>query len=152
MKVAVFPGSFDPITVGHEAIVKRAAPLFDKIILAIGVNSSKKYMFTLEQRMEALQACFKDYDHVVVDQYEGLTIEYCKKINAQYILRGLRIAADFEYERNIALMNRSMNDQVETLFLISQPEYSAITSTVVRDILRNGGDISQFVPESFPFK
>lgn len=150
MKIAIFPGSFDPITVGHEAVIKRALPLFDKVILAIGVNSSKNYMFSLDQRIEALNACFKHEPKVEVDHYSGLTIDYCKKVNAQYILRGLRVAIDFEYERNIALMNRQMNEDVETVFLISEPKYSAITSTVVRDILRNNGDIREFVPKDFP--
>lgn len=149
MKVAVFPGSFDPLTNGHEAIIKRSLPLFDKIVLAIGENSSKNYMFSLEQRKQALNSCFRDWNKVEVDSYIGLTIKYCESIGAQYIIRGLRIAADFEYERNIALMNRELNSKVETLFLISEPQYSALSSTVVRDIHRNGGDISPFVPEGF---
>lgn len=150
MRIAVFPGSFDPITVGHEAIVNRALPLFDKIVLAIGVNSKKQHMFTLEERVSALEKCFENEPKVVVDNYQGLTVDYCKKIGAQYLLRGLRVAIDFEYERNIALMNREMNPDVETIFLISEPKHSAITSTVVRDILKNNGDIKRFVPEKFP--
>jgi pantetheine-phosphate adenylyltransferase len=152
MKIAVFPGSFDPITVGHEAIINRALPLFDKIILAIGVNSAKSHMFSLDQRLNALKVCFEHEPKVEIDHYEGLTIDYCNSINAQYLLRGLRVAIDFEYERNIALMNREMNPDVETVFLISEPRYSAITSTVVRDILKNKGDISRFVPSNFPLK
>jgi pantetheine-phosphate adenylyltransferase len=126
-------------------------PLFDKIIIAIGVNANKHstYMFTLEERLEALRRCFAGEPRIAIDHYEGLTINYCQRVEAQYILRGLRIAADFEYERNIALMNRALVPEVETVFLISQPEYSAITSTVVRDILRNGGEVSAFVPKSF---
>ncbi|MGB0390113.1 MAG: pantetheine-phosphate adenylyltransferase [Salibacteraceae bacterium] len=152
MKIAVFPGSFDPITVGHESIIKRALPLFDKIILAIGVNSSKQYMFSLEERIESLNTCFANENKIEVDHYEGLTVEYCNKTNANYILRGLRTGMDFEYERNIALMNLEMDSNIETIFLISEPKYSAMSSTVVRDILRNNGDIKRFVPKSFKLK
>ena len=146
MKIAVFPGSFDPITVGHESIINRALPLFDKIILAIGVNSSKNYMFSLEERKNSLINCFKNHSNIEVDSYSGLTIDYCVKMKANYILRGLRVAADFEFERNIALMNQAMNSNIETIFLISEPKHSAISSTVVRDIIRNNGDASQFIP------
>jgi len=149
MKIAIFPGSFDPITVGHESIIKRALPLFDKIILAIGVNSSKNYMFSLEERMESLRNCFSNEPKIDVDSYNGLTIDFCKKRNANYILRGLRVAADFEFERNIALMNQAMDPNIETLFLISETKYSAISSTIIRDIIRNNGDVSEFVPQSF---
>lgn len=152
MKMAVFPGSFDPITVGHEAIINRALPLFDEIVLAIGVNSNKKYFFALEERMSILENCFKDQPKITITSYEGLTIEYCKTIGASHILRGLRTAADFDFERTIALMNKKMAPELETVFLISEPEHSAISSTVVRDILKNGGDISQFVPANFPIK
>ena len=152
MKRAVFPGSFDPITVGHEAIINRALPLFDEIVLAIGVNSNKKYFFTLEERISILEDCFKYQPKITIASYEGLTIEYCKTIGASHILRGLRTAADFDFERTIALMNKKMAPELETVFLISEPEHSAISSTVVRDILKNGGDISQFVPANFPTK
>lgn len=152
MKIAVFPGSFDPITVGHESIIKRALPLFDKIILAIGVNSSKNYMFSLEERKNSLIKCFKDEEKIEVDTFNGLTIEYCKNVKAEFILRGLRVAADFEFERNIALMNQAMYKNIETIFLISDPKHSAITSTVVRDIIRNNGDVSQFIPATINFK
>lgn len=152
MKIAVFPGSFDPITVGHESIIKRALPLFDKIILAIGINSKKQYMFSLEERIESLKTCFSHEDKITVDHYQGLTVEYCRNVNAQYILRGLRTGMDFEYERNIALMNLEMNSSIETIFLISEPKYSAMSSTVVRDILNNNGDITRFVPKSFKLK
>lgn len=152
MKRAVFPGSFDPITVGHEAIINRALPLFDEIVLAIGVNSNKKYFFTLEKRISILKDCFKYQSKITIASYEGLTIEYCKTIGASHILRGLRTAADFDFERTIALMNKKMAPELETVFLISEPEHSAISSTVVRDILKNGGDISQFVPANFPTK
>ena len=149
MKIGVFPGSFDPITIGHESVILRSLPLFDKVILAIGVNSLKQNMFSLDQRKHALARCFSNYSKISVDSYEGLTIEYCKRVNAHHIIRGLRISADFEYERNIALMNRELNPDIETIFLISEPQHSAITSTVVRDIYKNGGDISRFVPKGF---
>jgi len=149
MKRAVFPGSFDPITVGHEAIINRALPLFDEIILAIGVNSNKNYFFTLEERISTLKNCFKNEPKISVSSYQGLTIEYCKSISADHILRGLRTAADFEFERTIALMNKKMAPELDTVFLISEPEHSAISSTVVREILKNGGDISEFVPANF---
>ena len=145
-KVAVFPGSFDPITKGHESIIKRASPLFDKIVVAIGVNSSKQYMFSLEQRVDFCKSTFEN-SNVEVETYEGLTIEYCSKIGARYLLRGLRTSADFEFERGIAQMNSAMNSDIETIFMLTAPELSAISSTIVRDIVKNGGDVSQFVPK-----
>lgn len=150
MKKAVFPGSFDPITVGHEAIIKRAIPLFDEIVLAIGVNSNKNYFYSLDERTDALAACFKDYPSVVIDTYSGLTVDYCKLVNANYLIRGLRTSADFEFERTIASMNKKLASDVESVFLISEPEHSAISSTVVREVLRNGGNIAEFVPQNFP--
>lgn len=152
MKRAVFPGSFDPITIGHEAIITRALPLFDEIVLAIGVNSSKKYFFTLEERKQALKRCFSDYPKVKIETYTGLTIDFCKSIQADFLLRGLRTSADFEFERTIALMNKKLAPTLETIFLISEPEHSAISSTVVRDVLKNNGDISPFVPKHFKIK
>lgn len=149
MKIAVFPGSFDPITVGHESIILRSLKLFDKVILAIGVNSQKNYMFSLDQRKKSLKTCFSDYPQIEITDYSGLTVDYCKKINANFIIRGLRVAADFEFERNIALMNKELAPEIETIFLISEPKHSALSSTVVRDIYRNGGDISKFVPQGF---
>ncbi|MBL4625437.1 MAG: pantetheine-phosphate adenylyltransferase [Flavobacteriales bacterium] len=145
-KVAVFPGSFDPITKGHESIIKRALPLFDKIVVAIGVNSSKKYMFSLEQRLNFCKKTFGD-DKISVETYEGLTIDYCSTIGAKYLLRGLRTSADFEFERGIAQMNNAMNLEIETIFMLTPPELSAISSTIVRDIIKNGGDVSQFIPK-----
>lgn len=147
MPTALFPGSFDPITKGHYSVVKRALPIFDKIIIGVGKNSSKNYLFTLEQRLEAIQSAFKNEHKIVVDTYQGLTVNYCKENNIQYILRGLRSAADFDYERTIALMNKELEDNVETVFLLSEPRYSGIHSTVVREILRYGGDPKKFVPE-----
>jgi len=147
-RIAVFPGSFDPITKGHESVVRRAAPLFDKIILAIGINSSKNYMFDLELRKNWLIKTFADINNIEVLTYEGLTVDFCKKQNAGFILRGLRSYSDFDYEFGIAQMNKSMNNNVETIFLLTEPEYSAISSTIVRDIIRNNGNVEQFLPES----
>ena len=144
---AVFPGSFDPITKGHESIVRRAIGLFDEIVIAIGINSTKDYYFPIEKRIEWLNKVFTNEPKVRIEKYEGLTIDFCKKINAQYILRGLRTSADFEFERGIAQMNKAMMPNIETVFFLTTPELSAINSTIVRDILKNGGDISRFVPK-----
>ena len=145
-KIAVFPGSFDPITTGHESIILRALPLFDKIIVSIGVNSTKEGFFPAEKRKQWIQKIFKRESKIEVKTYKGLTIDFCKKEKANYILRGLRTSADFEFERVIAQMNRAMNERIETVFMISTPELSAINSTVIRDIIKNGGDATQFVP------
>jgi pantetheine-phosphate adenylyltransferase len=144
-KVAVFPGSFDPITKGHEAIINKASSLFDKIVVAIGVNSSKKYMFSLEERIRFCKATFNE-SNISIDTYEGLTIDYCSNIGARYLLRGLRTSADFEYESGIAQMNKAIKSETETIFMLAPLELSAISSTIVRDILKNGGDVSQFIP------
>ncbi len=146
-KIAIFPGSFDPFTIGHEAIVKRAIPLFDKIIVAIGYNSAKKGFFALDKRENWIKSIFKNEPTVAIDRYEGLTAEYCKKIGANYILRGLRTAADFEYERAIGQMNKMLNHNIETIFMLTKPEHSPISSTIVREIIRHGGNASQFVPK-----
>lgn len=148
MKIAVFPGSFDPITKGHESIVKRAAPLFDKIIVAIGVNSSKKGMFDHSTREKWIKQTFADIPNIEVVTYSGLTVDFCIEQSANYILRGLRSNADFEYEFTIAQMNKLLKNNVETFFLLTEPEYSAISSTIVKDIYRNNGDVSQFVPNA----
>jgi pantetheine-phosphate adenylyltransferase len=145
-KTAVFPGSFDPLTLGHTDVINRAIPLFDEIIIAIGTNSSKKYMFTLEQRKEFIEKTYKEVPNVVVDTYEGLTIDYCKKVDSQYILRGLRNPADFEFEKAIAQTNRKMSE-IETVFLLTSADTSYISSSIVRDILVNKGDVSMFVPK-----
>mgnify|MGYP001238713113 CR=1 FL=1 len=145
-KIAVFPGSFDPITIGHESVIRRALPLFDKIIIAIGINSEKKYFFPLEKRIQWIKELFDDEPKIEVDYYTGLTIEYCKKIGANYLLRGLRTSADFEYERIIAQMNKSMYPQLDTIFLLTLPEHSHISSTIVREIIINGGNPEKFVP------
>ena len=147
MRRAVFPGSFDPITLGHVDIIKRAIPLFDEIIVAIGINADKKYMWTLDQRKSFLEQTFKDYPTVRVGTYSGLTADYCKKENAQYILRGLRNTADFTYEQTIGQANEK-NFGVDSVFLMGSPEMSYISSSVVRDIARNGGDFSKLVPDA----
>ena len=146
MRTAIFPGSFDPITKGHESIIKRAIPMFDKIIVAVGVNSTKNYCFSMDQRLKWLQDIFADCPTVAVDTYQTLTVEYAKKVGATTILRGLRNSADFNYERNISQMNAVMNPEIETVFLITNPELAAINATIVREIYKNGGDISPFVP------
>ena len=146
MKIAVFPGSFDPVTIGHIDIISRSFPLFDKIIVGVGVNSRKQTLFTPEQRIKWIKSIFMNEEKVEVQQYSGLTIDFCKSVNARFLLRGLRSAADFDYERVIAQLNHSMNKDVETIFLASKPEYSHISSTIVREILINNGDARQFLP------
>lgn len=147
MKIAVFPGSFDPITVGHVDLVKRALPLFDKIIVAVGVNTIKKYLFPLDQRLEWLRQVFAGYPNVEVDYFENLTAHYCQRIGARYLLRGLRNASDFDYEKTISQLNHIVGDGIETVFLISQPEFSHISSTIVREIIVGGADASPFIPK-----
>ena len=147
MKKAIFPGSFDPITNGHYDIIKRGVSLFDEVIVAMGVNAEKKYMFSLEDRKRFIEEAFKDEPKVKVITYSGLTIDLCKKENAEFILRGLRNPADFEFEKAIAHTNRVMS-KIETVFLLTAARTSFISSSIVRDVLRNGGDISQLVPES----
>jgi pantetheine-phosphate adenylyltransferase len=147
MKVAVFPGSFDPITVGHVDIVRRALPLFDKIVVAIGVNSQKNTLFSLEQRLEWLRQVFADEPRVEIGYFENLTAHYCSRIGARYLLRGLRNASDFDYEKTISQLNQIVGDGLETLFFISPPGYSHISSTIVREIIKGGGDASPFLPK-----
>lgn len=145
-RVALFPGSFDPFTIGHESIVRRALNLFDKIIIAIGKNTNKQDFFPLEKRMEWIRTVFADESKIFVESYTGLTVDYCKEVGANYILRGVRTASDFEYERAIGQMNRSMDSKIETVFLLTQPEHTYIASTIVRDVIRHGGDASSFLP------
>ncbi len=147
MRKAVFPGSFDPITLGHQDIIKRSIPLFDEIVIAIGVNADKKYMFTLEDRKRFIEETFKDEVKVSVITYEGLTIDLCHQIKAEFILRGLRNPADFEFEKAIAHTNRALSN-IETIFLLTAAETSFISSSIVRDVIRNGGDYQKLVPEA----
>jgi pantetheine-phosphate adenylyltransferase len=147
-KTAVFPGSFDPFTVGHEGIVLRALSLFDEIVIAVGANALKQSYYSLETRKDMISTVFKKEPRIRVDHYEGLTVDYCKNHGASYILRGLRTAADFEFERAIAQVNKAMAPEIESVFLLTVPEHASINSTIVRDIIRSGGDASQFVPVS----
>lgn len=151
-RIAVFPGSFDPITNGHEDIIRRAVPMFDQIIIAIGVNTTKKSFFPLEKRKVWIKKVFRGEKKINVMSYSGLTVNFCKTIGANYILRGLRTSADFEFERAIGQMNKAMTADIETVFLLTSPEFSAISSTIVRDIIRNGGDAKQFVPKGVIIK
>ena len=146
MKIAVFPGSFDPITKGHEDLVKRAIPLFDEIIVAIGVNSQKNTLYTLEERLEWLQKVFSDCPTVKIDHFEKLTAHYCQRVNAKYLIRGLRNAADFDYEKTISQLNNIVGGGLQTIFFIAEPEFSHISSTIVREIIKGGGDASIFIP------
>ena len=146
MKRAIFPGSFDPITKGHQALVNRGLELFDEIIVAIGSNANKNYMFTLEERISFIEKTFKNEPRVKVESYEGLTTEYCEKKNAKFMLRGLRTSPDFEFERAISQINKEIKPTIETVFLITSAELSAISSSIVRDIIKNNGDASPFLP------
>lgn len=148
MKRAVFPGSFDPITLGHFDIVKRALPLFDEVIVAVGQNANKKYMFPLEKRVQWIRDSFENEPKIKVDAYDGLTVNYCRKVDAQFILRGLRNPADFEFEKAVAQTNRKLEGQVETIFLLTASGLSSISSSIVRDVIRNAGDYTQFVPRA----
>lgn len=147
MKRALFPGSFDPITLGHYDIIKRGVKLFDEVVVAIGINAEKKYMFPQEQRQQFIEEAFKDQPKVKVVTYEGLTIDFCREIDAQFILRGLRNPADFEFEKAIAHTNRKLS-KIETVFLLTASKTSFISSSIVRDVIRNGGDYSKLVPDS----
>lgn len=146
-KIAVFPGSFDPITKGHESIIRRALPLFDEIIVAIGVNSDKKGYFPLEQRIEWINLVFENEPKITVQNYHGLTVDFCRLVKAKYILRGLRTSADFEFERSIGQINKKLFVDIETVFLLTQPEHTSLNSSIVREIVRYNGDASQFVPK-----
>ncbi|WP_350293893.1 pantetheine-phosphate adenylyltransferase [uncultured Croceitalea sp.] len=151
MRRAIFPGSFDPLTLGHSDIIKRGITLFDELYIAIGINADKKYMFSLEERKRFIQEAFKDEPKIKVVTYKGLTIDFCKEIKANFILRGLRNPGDFEFEKAIAHTNRHLSE-IETVFLLTSSGKSYISSSIVRDVIRNGGDYSVLVPETVVFK
>ena len=148
MRICLFPGTFDPVTLGHVDIINRALPLFDQIYIGIGINAAKSPMFSPEQRMDWFREIYHDEPKVKSVVYEGLTINYCKEIGAKFILRGIRYVSDFEYEKTIADANRTLDKNIETIFLTGEPKYTSVASTIVRDILRNGGDASPFLPEA----
>ncbi len=148
MRICLFPGTFDPVTLGHTDIINRALPLFDKIIVGIGVNAAKNPMFTASQRMQWFNEIYKSEPSVESCTFEGLTVDFCKKIGAHFILRGIRFVSDFEYEKSIADANRTMDRNIETVFLTGEPKYTSVASTIVRDIIKNGGDASPFLPEA----
>ncbi len=147
----MFPGTFDPVTLGHVDVIERAVPMFDKLIIGVGINSSKQPMFTLEQRTQWISDIFANDPRVEVTGYEGLTVDFCRKVNAHYILRGIRYIADFEYEKAIADMNRMLAPDIETVFLTCSPLYSTISSTLVRDVIRNGGNAGMFLPKQVKY-
>ncbi len=151
-KIAIFPGSFDPFTIGHESIVRRALPMFDKIIIMIGYNTNKQSFFKLSKRLRWINQVFADEAKVEVREHEGLTVDFCKAMGANYILRGLRTSADFEYERAIAQMNKKLYPAIETVFLLTMPEHTPINSSIVRDIILHGGDASMFLPKALDMK
>jgi pantetheine-phosphate adenylyltransferase len=147
MKIALFPGSFDPVTKAHVDILKRSISLFDKVVIGIGMNSTKQALLPVEIRQKMLKSVFAGEPKVEVCTYEGLTVDFCKKIGADYMIRGIRTVSDFEYEKAIAQMNHALVPEIESIFIVSKPGYSSISSTIVRDILRYKGDVSQFVPK-----
>lgn len=147
-RICLFPGTFDPVTLGHTDIIDRSLPLFDKVVVGIGINSGKNPMFTAEQRKIWFEEIYKDEPKVEVAIYDGLTINYCQHIGAKFILRGIRYVSDFEYEKTIADANRTMDRTIETIFLTGEPKYTSVASTIVRDIIRNGGDASPFLPKA----
>jgi pantetheine-phosphate adenylyltransferase len=147
MSICLFPGTFDPVTLGHVDIIVRAKPLFDNIVIGVGRNSSKTPMFSAEQRLHWFEEIFKDEPGISAAIYEGLTINFCKEIGACFILRGIRYVSDFEYEKAIADANRTLDPSIETVFLTGEPKFTSVASTIVRDILRNSGDASPFLPE-----
>ncbi len=151
MKRAIFPGSFDPLTLGHFDIIKRGITLFDELVIAIGINAEKKYMFTLEERQQFIAAAFKDEPKIKVMTYQGLTVDFCQKIDANFILRGLRNPGDFEFEKAIAHTNRKLSE-IETVFLLTSSGKSYISSSIVRDVIRNGGDYTGLVPKTVRIK
>ena len=150
-RICLFPGTFDPITLGHVDVIQRAVSLFDKLVIGVGINSGKQPMFSIEQRTGWIKEIFKADPRIEVTGYEGLTVDFCNKIDARYILRGIRYISDFEYEKAIADMNRMLVPNIETIFLTCAPLYSTISSTLVRDVIRNGGDAHMFLPDAVKF-
>jgi pantetheine-phosphate adenylyltransferase len=148
MRICLFPGTFDPITLGHVDIINRALPLFDKIVVGIGLNTAKAPMYSADQRLQWIKDIYKDVPKVEGGVYEGLTVNYCNQIGAKFILRGIRYVSDFEYEKTIADANRTLDKNIETVFLTGEPKYTSVASTIVRDIIRNHGDASPFLPEA----
>lgn len=146
-RICLFPGTFDPVTKGHVDVIRRSVSLFDKLVIGIGTNSSKQPMYSVEQRCQWIQDIFKDEKRIEATGYTGLTVDFCKQIGARYILRGIRYISDFEYEKAIADMNRMLSPEIETIFLTCSPEFSTISSTLVRDVIRNNGNVSLFIPE-----
>src|SRR6201992_3402215 len=147
MKIALFPGSFDPVTKAHVDIVKRSVGLFDKVYIGIGVNTSKVGLLSVEKREEMLRAVFESDKRIHIIAYEGLTVNFCKSIGASYMIRGIRTVSDFEYEKAIAQMNHSLDPEIESIFIVSKPGYSSISSTIVREVMRYNGDVTQFIPK-----
>jgi len=148
MATVLFPGSFDPYTLGHHSVVLNAAQIFDQVIIGVGNNTTKKYLYSLEQRVNAIERTYADMPNISVCSFPGLTVDFAASKQVKFILRGLRNGLDFEYERNIAFMNKSLNDEIETVFLLCAPEYAGISSSIVRELIRNNADISAFVPEA----
>ena len=146
-RIAIFPGSFSPFTLGHKSVVDSAIPLFDKVIIAVGINSEKNQYFSIEERMQWIESVYDNNQKIEIKRYEGLTVDFCKKENANYILRGLRDSHDFKFEKNIAQMNKELNATIETIVIITPPEISHISSSIIRDIIKNGGDVSKFIPK-----
>lgn len=147
-KIAIFPGSFDPFTVGHESIVLRALSMFDKIVIMIGYNVNKQSFYPIEKRLKWIKQIFKDKPKIEVKIYDGLTVDFCKKVDAKYILRGIRTSSDFEYERAIAQVNKKMHPEIESIFLLTLPEHTPVMATIVRDIVSHGGDVRMFIPKA----
>ncbi len=147
-RICLFPGTFDPVTLGHIDIIDRSLPLFDKVVVGIGINASKNPMFTAEQRKQWFEEIYKNQPKIEVAIYDGLTVNFCQSIKANFILRGIRYVSDFEYEKTIADANRTMDRNIETIFLTGEPKYTSVASTIVRDIIRNGGDASHFLPSA----
>ena len=146
-RIAIFPGSFDPFHIGHESVVRRATSMFDKIYIMIGYNANKVSFFPIEKRIKWINQVFQNEDKVMVRLHEGLTVDFCKEVNARYILRGIRTSSDFEYERAIAQINKKMHPEIESVFLLTLPEHTPINATIIRDIVSHGGDASMFLPK-----